>query len=176
MVPKKAASVSGNSSSVVSSVADNQERRLPQKGKKTIYTVLAIIVSIIVVFWLASSVLPQVLVYLTRAANQSSEFSLANSYIFGSPLVAEGDGQEKIRISAFLLDAKGRGVPDQQIDLTVSPKSGSSGQPQVNVIQEITDEFGRAIFEVTSTFKGQFVVAASVGGLDFPQTVTLTYR
>lgn len=146
------------------------------KEKRTIYMILIIIASIIVLFWLASSILPKALVYLTKAANQSGQFSLANSYIFGSPLVAEGNGGEKIRVSTFLLDAKGRGVPDEQISLNVVPKSGSTGQPQINEIQSATDEFGKAVFEVTSTFIGQFVVSASVGGLELPQTVTLTFR
>ena len=152
------------------------QKEKPVKKKKTIYIVLAIIASIVLLFWLASSVLPQALVYLTKAANQSTNFSLANSYIFGSPLVAEANGEEKIRVSTFLLDAKGRGVAGEQILINIVPKPGSTGQPQVNEVQSISDKYGKAVFEVTSTFTGQFVVNASVGGLELPQTVTLTYR
>jgi hypothetical protein len=176
MVSQKPTPSTTVSSSPVVEVASGSEQKQPSKAnKKTIYTILAVVASVIIVFWLASSVLPQVLVYLTRAANQSGQFSLANSYIFGSPLVAQGNGEEKIRVSAFLLDAKGRGVSDQQVSLNVVAKAGT-GQPQVNVVQEVTDEFGKAVFEVTSVNVGQYVVSASVGGLEFPQTVTLTYR
>ena len=153
----------------------SQQEKAP-KNKKTIYTGLVILVSMVVLFWLSSSVLPKVLVYLTKAVNQSGQFSLVNSYIFGSPLVAESNGEEKIRVSAFLLDTKGRGVADEQISLNVVPKSGSAGQPQINEVQSVTDKFGKVVFEVTSTFAGQFIVSASVGGLEFPQTVTLTFR
>jgi len=176
MISRNPVSTAPISSAAPGAASDLGNNQTSKTNRKTIYTVLAIVGSVVVIFWLASSVLPRVLVYLTKAANQSGQFSLANSYIFGSPLVAQGNGEEKIRVSAFLLDAKGKGVADQQISLSVVAKAGTVGQPQVNVIQEVTDEFGKVVFEVTSVNAGQFVVSAAVGGLEFPQTVTLTYR
>jgi len=146
-------------------------------SKKKIFGLALGVVSLVVLFYLASAVVPRILVYLTRATNTPGNYSLANSYIFGSPLLAQANGEDKIRVTAFLLDVKGRGVPDKQTTLNISAKGGEvSTLPQMAVVQPITDEFGRSVFEITSTVPGQFVVVASVDGLEFPQTVTLTFR
>jgi len=151
-------------------------RLAQEQTKKTIAIIGGAVLSVAVLFWLASSIIPRALVFLTKAANQPGEYSLVNSYIFGSPLLAAANGEEKIRVSVFLLDAKGKGVPDKQIILSVLPKSGSTGTPQVAEIQPMTDNFGKAVYEITSSFAGQYAVTASVNGLEFPQTVTLTFK
>lgn len=146
-------------------------------SKKRIFGAVLGVASLAVLFYLASAVVPRILVYLTRATNAPDDYSLANSYIFGSPLLAQANGEDKIRVTAFLLDVKGRGVPDKQTTLNIRAKEGGvSTLPQMAVVQPVTDEFGRSVFEITSTVPGQFVVVASVGGLEFPQTVTLTFK
>lgn len=146
-----------------------------QQLKKGMKTVVLGLISIVFLFWLASAVIPRVLVYLTRAANRPGQYSLSNSYIFGSPLLAAANGEEKIRVSVFLLDAKGRGVPNKTIELRATAKQGG-GMPQIKAVQPTTDNFGKAVFEVVSTFSGQFVITAVVDGLELPQPVTLTFR
>jgi len=147
-----------------------------QAVKKGILVTAGVIFSLIFLFWVASSVVPQALVYLTKAANTPGRYSLTNSYIFGSPLLAAADGQEKIRVSVFLLDPKGKGVPDKKIDLKVTAKADVTGQAVMTELQPMTNSSGLATFEVTSVSPGQFVAAASVDSFDIPQTVTMTFR
>ncbi len=118
---------------------------------------------------------PRLLVYLTRAAKPTN-FSLSNSYIFGSPLVGQANGQDKVRITVFLLDQNGRGVAEKQVSLSSAAKEGVTGNAQISNIQPITDNFGKAVFEVVSSFAGQFAVSATADGLGLPQAVTVTFR
>lgn len=135
-----------------------------------------LVVLLALLFWLASSAIPKVLVYLTKATSRPGNFSLANSYVFASPLVATADGEEKIRVNVFLLDDKGRGVPDKNISLFLTPKGRERGVPQIISVQPRTNDYGQAVFDLTSTFPGQFIVEAQVSGVSLPQTVTVTFR
>jgi len=135
-----------------------------------------LLLSLVGLFLLAKYVVPKMIVYLTKAT-KSTKYSLINSYIFGSPLVVPADGQTKVRISVFLLNNQGMGVASKAISLSSSPKStGVGGNVQISEIQSMTDNFGKAVFEASSQFVGQFVVTAMVDGAAFPQTVTLTFR
>ncbi len=149
----------------------------PVEQKKTkLGLILVIFISIIGLFVLAKYAVPQALVYLTKAA-KPKDYSLSNSYVFGAPLVVSADGQTKVRISAFLLNSQGIGVPDKLISLTVAPKTaGTEGEVQIKEVQPGTDKFGKTVFEIVSDYPGQFVVTALVDGLEFPQSVTVTFR
>lgn len=147
-----------------------------KSGPKQALTAVLILLGIIGLFLLAKYAIPRALVYLTRAA-RSTEISLTNSYVFGSPLVAAADGQTKIRVNVFLLNDQGLGVADKRVSLLVKPKTAEvAGNAQLKEVQPTTDKFGQAVFEVASSFPGQFVATASVEGVELPQTVTLTFR
>ena len=137
---------------------------------------VGLVLSLVLLFWLASSLMPKVLLYLTKATSKPGNFSLSNSYVFASPLVATADGEEKIRINVFLLDDKGRGVPDKTVSLFLTPKGGEKGTPQIISVQPQTNDYGQAIFDLTSTFPGQFIVEAQISGVSLPQTVTVTFK
>jgi len=107
---------------------------------------------------------------LGRAQLGGGEYSLANSYLFGSPLSAASGGGEKIKISAFLLNGEGRGVEKKRIEIQTSPLL------ELRNVQPLTDNLGQAIFEVSSAQPGQSVATALVDGNAFPQTVTLTFK
>ena len=155
----------------------SQEPVSGEKKKKRGLIAAGLFLAVILLLFFANMIVPRMLMYFTRAANVPGQFSLVNSYVFGSPLLAVANGEDKIRVTAFLLDDKGRGVPTAQIDLNVAAKDGAGGVlPQVIVVQAVTDDFGRAVFEVVSSTKGQFLVTASISGLEFPQMATLTFR
>jgi len=144
--------------------------------KKNILTAVFILVSIIGLFLTAKYLIPQALVLLTRAA-RTTTYSLSNSYIFAAPLVAPADSRTKVRVSAFLLDKQGMGVSDKVLSLSVKPKTGGGGgSVQIQSVQEKTDKYGKALFDIVSSFPGQFVTSAVIDGVEFPQTVTLTFR
>lgn len=146
-----------------------------KKKRNPFVTISLLLVSIIVIFFVAQKLIPRVIVYLTQAA-KSNRYSLSNSYVFGAPLSVPADGDTRIMVNAFVLNNEGRGVEDITVDLQVGPKEGTTGTPQVNQVQPVTDNFGKAVFEVSSTTAGQYVATAVVDGMEIPQTVTLTFR
>lgn len=107
--------------------------------------------------------------YLGRATEDNVP-SQPHSYVFGSPLMAAADDQEKILVSVFILNAQERGVAGKTVSVTSQPALS------LKPIQSQTDKYGQAIFEATSNRPGQFVVSASVDGQTIPQAVTLTFR
>ncbi len=139
---------------------------------------ISLILILIALFLTAKYAVPRALVYLTRAAREG-ELSLANSYLFGAPLVIPADGQTKARVTVFLLSDQGLGVADKRVELAIVPRDQRGGvnpSLQVKAVQPVTDRFGQAVFEVASRSAGQFVVRAQVGGAELPQTLTLTFR
>lgn len=153
-----------------------QKSKKPKKGKSRVVLFVFLFLSLIGLFMIAKYLIPRAMVYLTRAA-KPTEVSLSNSYVFGAPLRALPDGKTKVRINVFLLNDEGKGVPDKIVELASRPKgSVVNGNVQIKNVQPATDEFGKTVFEVTSNYEGQFVVSALVGGVEIPQTVTLTFR
>lgn len=100
----------------------------------------------------------------------SGKLSPENSYLFASPISAEADGSSPIRITVILLDAKGLGVVNQLITLK------SSGNTIISPIQPMTDNFGRAIFDVISNSAGDHTINAEASGVSLSQTVSMTFR
>lgn len=105
----------------------------------------------------------------SRASQTNNLSQLENSYLFASPLQAKADGQEKIRINVFILDGKGLGINNQTISLKVSP--------YINIenIQPITDSYGKAVFDLTSSSVGQHSISAQVGNQTLPQPVKISF-
>ena len=103
------------------------------------------------------------------AGSGSSSTSLDNSYLFASPLQARAKSLQKVRVTVFLLDGRGLGVPGLPVDLEV-PSS-------LNLIetQKITDDSGRAVFDLTSDSPGKFTVSARVGSRPISQKLTLVF-
>lgn len=127
----------------------------------------------IVAFLIFSLVAVLFLIFKTTGfapkANTSSGVVLENSYLFASPLQAKADGQEKIRVTVFVLDGKGLGISNQSISLTNTPYI------KVENIQSVTDSYGKAIFDLSSNTTGQPKIQAKIGNTTLPQPVTLTF-
>lgn len=103
-----------------------------------------------------------------NTSNQSSVI-LENSYIFASPLQAKADGQEQIRLTVFLLDGRGLGVPNQNVVLDI---------PQTiitNNSQDITDETGKAVFDLSSPTVQRIIVTAKTNNIPLPQKVKINF-
>lgn len=102
------------------------------------------------------------------SSNQNA-INIQNSYLFASPLTAKADGNEKIRLTVFLLDNRGIGVPNKKIDLSLPAN--------VHTIdtQSTTDDTGKAIFDAYSTTTGSFEISAQVGNVRLPQKVKITF-
>lgn len=142
---------------------------------KLIKTAIGVLIGGAILIFLATWVVPRALVTLTKAA-PSSKYSISNSYLFGSPLIATANGEERIRINAFLLDDQGKGVPEKRVEVTIRPKDNSGPNASLTETAAVTDKMGKSTWEVFSTTVGQFVLSANIDGVPFPQEVTVTFR
>lgn len=109
-------------------------------------------------------------VFVKRASNSNqSGVVLENSYLFVSPLQAKADNQEKMRLTVFILDGRGLGVANQSVTLS------TSSQVSVTQVQPVTDESGKAVFDLSSNIAGQFNVSAKTQSGTLPQQVKVVF-
>lgn len=100
----------------------------------------------------------------------SQSVSYDNSYLFASPLKASVGG-ERIRVTAYILDGQGMGVPGKEVVL-----GNGTSTFHIYPINQVTDSVGRATFDVASDQAGMFAIEASVGGKKLNQTVSLSFN
>ena len=137
--------------------------------------ILAIVILLILLFSLGATVvfIRQRTTFFGRAftpSTSSGEITLENSYLFASPLSAQANSKEKIRITIFLLDSQGRGVYGQAVFL------GQNESLEISSIQAVTDELGRAIFDVSAKNPAEYLIEARVGSEVLPQRVRVNFR
>lgn len=127
-----------------------------------IFLILALLASLTLIF--------RTTIFVGKATtlNQSS-VALDNSYLFASPLQAKADGKEQIRITAFILDGRGLGIPDQTVTLLL---------PQtVTVLSPLstTDDTGKMTFDLSSPVASKIEVQAKIGTGTLPQKVRIVF-
>ena len=96
--------------------------------------------------------------------------SIDNSYLFASPLKA-AVSVERIRITAYILDGQGTGVSGRQVTL-----GGDNTSVRIYPISPVTDEYGRATFDIMGNSAGLFTLEASVDGKKLGQKVTVNFE
>ena len=129
---------------------------------------------LLLLFLLFSLVLGLILVqrkvfFLPRAI-EVGQSSLENSYVFASPLAAKADGKEKIRVTVFILDTEGRGVEGKPVFL------GQDERLRVTLVRTVTDNLGRAIFDVAAIAPAEYFIEAKVENRVLPQRVKVSFR
>ena len=127
----------------------------------------SVVVGVALVLYLSMSVIPRVLVTLTKAS-AAENVVVRNSYLIGQKILARADGKDTAMVNVFLLDKNGRGVAGKGASLT--------GMDNVTAMNEASDSDGKITFKITSTVEGQYKVNAMSGGQQLPQTITLTFR
>lgn len=138
--------------------------------KRTIWLIV-----ILVIFLLTLGVLVYYIRYRTaitpRASGGTSvsTVSTANSYIFSSPIRAKSGG-DFIRVTIFLLDETGKGMYDQKVVL-----KANNNNLEVKEIQNLTDETGRAIFDVGTTYSGVYILEAMTSNVSLPQKIKVIF-
>lgn len=140
--------------------------------RRNFYLFLGIGFSLLLII-IAITIASQRSSYTSRASSggsASSLLSLENSYLFASPITGEANGTSIIRVTAFLLNSQGLGISDQKVELKTSSTT------TVSRVQQVTDTFGRAIFDLTSNTPGSYTISAAVGDLSLPQTVSISFR
>ncbi len=127
-----------------------------------IFLILALLASLALVF--------RTTIFLGQARTiPTSTTNLENSYLFASPIQAKADNKQLIRLTVFLLNSQGLGIPDLKVTLTL---------PQNLTIknsQDITDDYGKAIFDLSSTTPGKYNISAETANHTLPQTVNLIF-
>jgi hypothetical protein len=130
-----------------------------------------LIVAVLLICLIISIVfIPKTITFFSKATSTSSNsVTLENSYLFASPVQAQADGQEKIRVSVFLLDGRGLGISNKTVSLSLPSKITSIQ------IQPITDESGKAIFDLLSNTQGTFNISATVNNQEIPQKLKIVF-
>lgn len=131
-----------------------------------------IIFIILLIFGLITAILlvSQTTIFKSRASNTNGHLPVKeNSYLFASPIQAKADGQEKIRITVFLLDSNGLGVSQQAVSLKVPFPL------QIETLQSTTDDLGKATFNLFSTTPGKFEISASTLNFVLSQKINLLF-
>ena len=110
--------------------------------------------------------------FFGRATSPTTGGEIApdNCYLFASPLQAQANGSEKIRVTAFILDSQGKGVIGEAVFL------GQNERLEITPVQTITDNLGRAIFDISSKTPAEYLVEARVGSQVLPQRVKVSFR
>lgn len=115
-------------------------------------------------------VLKTTIFYGQAATVNTAPVALENSYLFASPLQAKADSQELVRITVFLLDGRGLGLPGQPVEIE------KPSQLIIKQSQAVTDDAGKATFDIASPTPGTFDIVAKTGGLTLPQKVKITFN
>ncbi len=105
-----------------------------------------------------------------RANITTSQLSVENSYLFVSPLQAKAGGQEKIRVTVFLLSGQGLGLASKQVDLGLDPNL------QVEAVQASSDNYGKTVFDVSATKAGEYYLTVKADGQTLPQKAHLSFN
>ena len=131
---------------------------------------ISALISLGVVYYLTTSVIPNVMVTLTKAA-PATKVSINQSRVLGSRILAKADGLDKCVVNIFLMDESGKGVKGKTADL-VATDSGV----EIRQMNAVTDDNGRIAYELTSLTEGQYRVEAMVDGVPVGKTITVTFR
>ncbi|MBW7960153.1 Ig-like domain-containing protein [Patescibacteria group bacterium] len=108
--------------------------------------------------------------FSSRASIKSVDFSLDNSYVFFTPLRARADGQEKIRVTVFVLNDQGLGVQGKNVILMPSEAL------KIENIQSLTDSFGKSYFDVSSDRPGEYFIEITIDRQSLKQKTHLTFN
>lgn len=139
-------------------------------SNKTIVWLAIGLLALAVTYYLANTVVPRVLVSLTRAA-PAKRVSFKQSLVLGEKILAMADGKDECVVNVFILDEEDKGVVNKRVVLVssdavlgIKPESG------------ITDSSGKVAFKMASTKEGQFELKATVEGVELEKGVRVTFR
>ncbi|MCW1949442.1 MAG: Ig-like domain-containing protein [Candidatus Shapirobacteria bacterium] len=142
--------------------------KLKMKRVKPVLIAVGVVAGILLILFLATSVVPRALVTLTRASS-SGNVVVGGSYLLGEEILARADGKDACVVNVFLQDKNGQGVEGKTVELT----GMTNGVEPVNTL---SDKNGKVSFKLTSTIEGQFKINAVYGGSQLPQTIVVTFR
>lgn len=148
------------------------EKNILPKGKnikaKPVVIAVGVFLGMVLVLFLATSVVPKALVTLTRASS-SGNVVVGGSYLLGEKILAKANGKDACVVNVFLQDKNGQGVEGKQVEL-IGMNTG------IEPVNTLSDKNGKISFKLTSATEGQFKINALYGGSQLPQTIVVTFR
>lgn len=139
-----------------------------------IFFILSAILLILVIFsgffWFY-----EVRYFVGRADVSQASFSIDNSYVFVSPLrtkAASSDtatAGERVRITVFILNNKGLGVMGKKIVVEVDTNL------KIDAIQGVTDQFGKAVFDVSSAQAGEYFLDIKIDNISLKEKAHVSF-
>lgn len=98
-----------------------------------------------------------------------STISIENSYYYINPLKASGNGTEKIRLTVMVLSDQGIGIEKSKIAITGDEKLA------IESVSPLSDQYGQAIFDISTSTKGVYEVSIAADSQKLPQTAKLSF-
>ncbi len=126
--------------------------------------ILVVLIGFSLFFWLY-----EVQFFTTRAGVTRSSFSVDNSYLFVTPLRARANGQEKVRLTIFILNNQGIGVMGKKVVITEDPSL------VIDTIQGLSDSYGKAFFDVSAKQAGEYYLQVAVDNTALNQKAHLSF-
>lgn len=108
--------------------------------------------------------------FTTKADISQATFSIDNSYIFSTPSQARANGQEKIRLTVFILNNQGLGVLGKKIFIGTNPSLN------IEAIQGLTDNYGKAYFDISSIKSGEYFLEIKADDTALSQKAHLIFN
>jgi len=136
---------------------------------RNVLLVVAVLLGGGFVYYSATSLVPRMLVTLSKAA-PATKVSIQNSFVLGSKILCKADGLDKCIVNVFLADKDYHPVSGKTVSMTAGGVAGAFAE------SKITDQTGKSSFELTSKTDGQTEVLFSVDGVPMEKTVVVTFR
>jgi hypothetical protein len=105
-----------------------------------------------------------------KASVAQTSFSAENSYIFATPLRAQANGVERVRVTVFVLNSQGLGVAGRTVDLAQNPNL------LIEAVNATTDTYGKALFDVSTRRSGEYPISVKVDGTLLPQHIQISFN
>jgi len=122
-------------------------------NKSIFFTIIFLLV---IIGFIGAFGLYEVRFFTSRADISQASFSIDNSYIFSTPSQARANGQEKVRLTVFILNNQGLGVLGKKIFIGTNPSLN------IEAIQGLTDNYGKAYFDISSSKAGEYFLEIKV--------------
>jgi hypothetical protein len=131
-----------------------------------------IFILILLVFLLSGAIflLFQTGFFGVKASITPTAFSPENSYIFATPLRAQANGVERVRVTVFVLSSQGLGVVGRKVDL------GENANLLIEAVNDTTDNYGKALFDVSTRMSGEYPINVRVDGTVLPQHIQISFN
>ncbi|KKP62897.1 MAG: hypothetical protein UR56_C0003G0004 [Candidatus Roizmanbacteria bacterium GW2011_GWC2_34_23] len=129
-----------------------------------------IILFIIIVSFVGAFGLYEVKFFTSRADISQASFSVDNSYIFSTPSQARANGQEKVRLTVFILNNQGLGVLGKKIFIGTNPSLN------IEAIQGLTDSYGKAYFDISAVKAGEYFLEIKADDTALNQKAHLVFN